>query len=134
MPLQRNFLLFLSLFKKFCFSYSTHVTYQLLVHTKCHLKVWNILLGWNPIRSKCFVAKVTSNETSHFSFFVFDHFWRWSYKNTKISHNLCLHFARQDEQEGENRKENHATKVTKIPKNKKQKGMNETQVMKCSKQ
>ena len=34
---------------------------------------------------------------------------------TKILRNLCLHFARQD---GKNRKENHVTKVTKIPKGK----------------
>ena len=27
----------------------------------------------------------------------------------KILRNLCLHFARQDEQDGKNRKENHAT-------------------------
>ena len=31
----------------------------------------------------------------------------------KILHNLSLHFARQD---GKKRKENHSTKVTKIPK------------------
>ena len=31
----------------------------------------------------------------------------------KILHNLCLHFARQDGQDGKKRKENHATKVTK---------------------
>ena len=37
---------------------------------------------------------------------------------------LCLHFARQD---GKKRKENHATKETKIQKNKRRKyGMNET--------
>ena len=36
-------------------------------------------------------------------------------KVTKILRNLCLHFARQDGQDG---KENHATKVTKIPKTK----------------
>jgi hypothetical protein len=43
---------------------------------------------------------------------------------TKILCNLCLHFARQD---GQERKENHATKVTKIQKTKRQKyGMNET--------
>ena len=42
----------------------------------------------------------------------------------KILRDLCLHFARQD---GQKRKENHATKVTKIPKTKGQKyGMNET--------
>ena len=34
----------------------------------------------------------------------------------KILRNLCLHFARQDGQDGEKRKENHATKGTKIPK------------------
>ena len=45
----------------------------------------------------------------------------------KILHNLCLHFARQDGQDGKKRKENHATKWTKIPKTKRQKyGMNET--------
>ena len=34
----------------------------------------------------------------------FGHFYRRSYENTKIIHNLCLHFARQDEQEGKNGK------------------------------
>ena len=34
----------------------------------------------------------------------------------KILHNLCLHLARQDGEDGKKRKENHATKVTKIPK------------------
>ena len=38
--------------------------------------------------------------SSHFWFLVFGHFWRWSYKNTKILGNLCLHFARQDGQDG----------------------------------
>ena len=45
----------------------------------------------------------------HFSFFVFCH------ENTKILHNLCLHFARLDGQDGKKRKENHDTKVNKIP-------------------
>ena len=36
----------------------------------------------------------------------------------KTLRNLCLHFARQDGQDGKNQKENHATKVTKIPKTK----------------
>ena len=58
--------------------------------------------------------------SSHFSFLVFGHFWQQSYQNTKILHNLCLHFARQDGQDGKNRKENHATKVTKIPKTNRQ--------------
>ena len=36
--------------------------------------------------------------SSHFSFFVF---WSlsWSSENTKILHNLCLHFAKQDGQD-----------------------------------
>ena len=46
----------------------------------------------------------------------------------KILRNLCLHFARQDGQDGK-WKENYATKVTKIPKTKRQKyGMNETHI------
>ena len=65
--------------------------------------------------------------SSYFLFMVFGHFWRRSYKNTKILRNLCLHFARQDGQDGKNRNENHATKVTKIQKNKRRRyGMNET--------
>ena len=60
--------------------------------------------------------------SSHFSFLVFGHFWQRSYKNTKILRNLCLHFARQDGQEGKKWKENQATKVTKRRKY----GMNET--------
>ena len=39
----------------------------------------------------------------------------------KILRNLCLHFARQDGQDGKKRKENHATKVSKIPKTKRRK-------------
>ena len=40
---------------------------------------------------------------------------------------LCLHFARQDGQDGKKQKENHASKVTKIPKTKRRKyGMNIT--------
>jgi hypothetical protein len=54
--------------------------------------------------------------SSHFSVLVFGHFWRQSYKNTKILCNLCLHFAKQNGQDGKKRKENHATKVTKLPK------------------
>ena len=46
---------------------------------------------------------------------------------TKIFCNLCLHFASKDGQEGKKQKENHATKVTKIPKTKRWKyGMNKT--------
>jgi hypothetical protein len=48
----------------------------------------------------------------HFLFFV-----TFGNEVTKILHNLCLHFARQDGQDGKKRKENHATKVTKKPKN-----------------
>ena len=60
-------------------------------------------------------------------FFVFGHFWQRSYVNTKILCNLCLHFARLDGQDGKKQKENHATKVTKIPKTIRQKyGMKDT--------
>ena len=45
----------------------------------------------------------------------------------KILRNLCLHFARQDGHDGKKQKENHANKVTKIPKTKRRKyGMNKT--------
>ena len=58
------------------------------------------------------------------------HFWflvTFGNEVTKILHNLCLHFARQDPKDGRKRKVNHATKVTKIPKTKRQKhGMNKT--------
>ena len=67
--------------------------------------------------------------SSHFSFLVFGHFWQRSYENTKILHNRSLHFSRQDGQDGKKQKENHATKVTKIPKSQRRKyGMNETLV------
>jgi hypothetical protein len=42
----------------------------------------------------------------------------------KILRNLCLHFARQDGQDGKKWIENHATKVTKIPKTKRQNSNN----------
>ena len=48
-------------------------------------------------------------------------FGRRSYESTKILRNLCLHFARQDGQDGKKRKDNHATKVTKLPKTKRRK-------------
>jgi hypothetical protein len=38
--------------------------------------------------------------SSHFSFLVFGHFWRLNYENANILRNLCLHFARQDGQDG----------------------------------
>ena len=58
---------------------------------------------------------------------VFGHFWQWSYENTKILRSICLHFTRQDGQDGKKWIENHTTKVTKIQKIKRQKhGMNET--------
>ena len=40
---------------------------------------------------------------------------------TKILHNLCLHFAKHDGQDGKKQKENHTTKVIKIPKTQKTK-------------
>ena len=67
------------------------------------------------------LLKGTDNFLFHF-FFGF-----LSVLATKILHNLCSHFARQDGQDGKKRKENHTTKVTKIPKTKRRKyGMNET--------
>jgi len=53
--------------------------------------------------------------SSHFSFLVFGHFCTQSYKNKKILRNLCLYFVRQDGQDRK-KKENQATKVTKLPK------------------
>jgi len=38
--------------------------------------------------------------SSHFSFLVFGHFRQRIYETTKILRNLCLHFARQDGQDG----------------------------------
>ena len=37
---------------------------------------------------------------SFIPFFVFCHFWQQGYEITKILHNLCLYFARQDGQDG----------------------------------
>ena len=51
--------------------------------------------------------------SSHFLFLVFGHFWRQSYENTKILHNLCLHFARQD---GQDRKKGKKITQLKWPK------------------
>ena len=59
--------------------------------------------------------------------FVFWFLVTFGNKVTKISCNLYLHFVGQD---GKNPKENHETKVTKIPKTKRRKyGMNETLIM-----
>jgi hypothetical protein len=64
---------------------------------------------------------------------VFGHFWGQSYENTKILCNLCLHFARQEGQTEKKWKENHATKVTKIPKTKRKKyGMKLTKMVVCT--
>ena len=46
-------------------------------------------------------------------------FWFLVTFGDEITKNLCLHFARQDGHDGKKRKENHATKVTKIPETKK---------------
>ena len=62
----------------------------------------------------------------HFCF-IHPFFLQRSCENTKILHNLWLHFAKQDGQDGKKRKENHAAEVTKIPKTKRQKyGINKT--------
>ena len=66
--------------------------------------------------------------SSHFLFLVFVTFGN---QVTKILRNLCLHFVRQDGQDKKKGKENHTTKVTKIPKTKRQiYGMNETCITK----
>ena len=68
--------------------------------------------------------------SSHFSFFGF-----WSLLATKLQkyellRNLCLHFERQDGQDQKKRKENHITKVTKIPETKRRKyGISETIIL-----
>ena len=53
------------------------------------------------------------------SFIPFSVFGFWSF--TKILCNLWLHFARQDVQDRKKQKENHSTKVNKIPKHQKTK-------------
>ena len=73
------------------------------------------------------VVSILVFRSSHFSFLVFGLFCRQSYENMKTLRDLHLHFARQDGQDIKKGKENHATKVTKIPKTRRQKyGMNET--------
>ena len=86
----------------------------------------NLYTTYILCQSQTFCA--TPKDDFHSVNLVFGHFWRRSYENPKILCNLCLHFARQD---GKKRKKNHAIKVTKIPKTRRQKyGMNETQGIK----
>ena len=60
--------------------------------------------------------------SSHFLFLV-----TFGNEVTKILCNLCLHFERQDGQDGKITEKNHRTKATKIPKTKRRKyGMNKT--------
>ena len=58
----------------------------------------NFLIAQKQIISDQNIRKLF--RSSHFSFLVFCHFWLRSYENTKILRNLCLHFARQDGQDG----------------------------------
>ena len=74
---------------------------------KDKFKIWNNLQSQE---GKFFVSFIS------FFVFVFGHFWRRSYENTKILRNLCLHFARLDGQDWKKWKENHETKMTIIPK------------------
>ena len=87
-------------------------------------------LAFIKITHSCISENVSNLlfRSSNFSFLVFGQFWRRSYTSTKILCNLCLHFARQDGQAArrKKRKENHATKVTKIPTRRQKYGMNET--------
>ena len=62
--------------------------------------------------------------SSHFWFLVFGHFWWRSYENTKILHNLCLHFARQDGKDGKREGKNWK-KITQLKWPKYQKPKNE---------
>ena len=72
------------------------------------------------------MTKITKQmfHSSHFSFFVFGHFWQRTYENMKILRGLCLHFASQDGGDRNKRKENNATKIPKT--NCRKCGMNET--------
>ena len=64
--------------------------------------------------------------SSHFSFSFLVTFFD---EVTKILLNLCLHFARQEGHDRKKWKENHATKVAKLPKTKTRKyGMNKTEM------
>ena len=80
------------------------------------LPIW-ILLNYLLLSNQCGAqnwknAKVSITLMfllSHFSFFVFGHCWRQSCENTKILCNLCLHFAKQDGQDGKNREKNYKT-------------------------
>ena len=88
----------------------------------CQITIFNFFtLGWK-VGDNCFVHPI-------FVFLFLVTFGDEVTKNTKILHNLCLHFARQDGQDG---KKNGGKKITqhkwpKYPKPKKQKyGMKET--------
>lgn len=69
----------------------------------------------------CRPVHITGNKFDYCFVYRIFRFWflvTFGDEVTKILCNLCLHFARQD---GKKRKENHATKVTKIQKTKRQK-------------
>ena len=53
----------------------------------------NLKKGINPWFKPLF-------RSSHYLCLVLDHVFHQSYENTKILYNLCLHFARQDGQDG----------------------------------
>ena len=70
--------------------------------------------------NKCFGVRVNC---LFITFFVFG-FWSLlatNIQNYKNISNLCLHFAKQGGEDGKKWKENHAAKVTKIPKTKRRK-------------
>ena len=74
------------------------------------------------------VQVLLESSVSFIPFFIFG-FWSLlatNIQNYKNISNLCLHFAKQGGEDGKTRKENHAAKVTKIPKTKRRKhGMHE---------
>ena len=72
-----------------------------------------------------------STKVSFIPFLVFGHFWRRSYKNMRILHNLFLHFARQDGQEGNKMERKSRNQSDENTKNKRRKyEMNETKFTK----
>ena len=80
----------------------------------CNNVSMTVLLGLGFISQAAnFVRGVITEETgvtvvtpnvSFIPFFIFGHFWQQSYANMKILCNFCLYFARQDGQDGKNRK------------------------------
>ena len=52
------------------------------------------------MKTKTIAFSKPLTNVSFIPYFVFGHFWQQRYENTKILRNLCLHFARQDGEDG----------------------------------